>query len=363
MSDRDGAWRADAKIAAGVDSDLNTHPLNCDSTGTLEVVGIVSIIPAVTIPVSITNIPNTTQNDTFSSVSTGTVVNASAKPPRSFSLQVTGVGGIPNEWNVVLEGSLNGTDWTTLLTSSGALISFPIHYDNSANLGDTSSTPYTTAPFTISGDNIALFLCLCFNSPAAPAVNYGGLPMTLIASVNNGVPISVYVLYNAPAGSDVFNITGSGSATRMFASSYNGVLMQDAFVTDTTNLGNAPVVIPITTVVVNEWLVALANGSNPWHSDGTVRVASSGEYGSIADKGPIILAGPTSISIEQDGQGPSYQNSVVVVALEPFLQTAPQNGQVFSSGAVSTPVSFFRTRVVSLNLGPASAISVHVLGV
>ena len=34
---KDGAWKTDAKIAAGVDSVDNTHPLNCTTDGTLRV--------------------------------------------------------------------------------------------------------------------------------------------------------------------------------------------------------------------------------------------------------------------------------------------------------------------------------------
>jgi len=34
---KDGAWKADAKLAAGVDDVDNTHPLNCTTDGTLEV--------------------------------------------------------------------------------------------------------------------------------------------------------------------------------------------------------------------------------------------------------------------------------------------------------------------------------------
>jgi hypothetical protein len=37
LHEKDGAWKADAKIAAGVDDLDNTHPLNCTEDGTLEV--------------------------------------------------------------------------------------------------------------------------------------------------------------------------------------------------------------------------------------------------------------------------------------------------------------------------------------
>lgn len=37
MGSKEGAWLADAKIAAGIDTLNNTHPLNCDIFGTLNV--------------------------------------------------------------------------------------------------------------------------------------------------------------------------------------------------------------------------------------------------------------------------------------------------------------------------------------
>jgi hypothetical protein len=37
LDEKDGAWKADAKIAAGVDDLDNTHPLNCTEDGTLQV--------------------------------------------------------------------------------------------------------------------------------------------------------------------------------------------------------------------------------------------------------------------------------------------------------------------------------------
>lgn len=42
---KDGAFLADAKLAAGIDSNGNEHPLNCDDTGTLQVAGVVDVIP------------------------------------------------------------------------------------------------------------------------------------------------------------------------------------------------------------------------------------------------------------------------------------------------------------------------------
>ena len=37
LHEKDGAWKLDSKIAAGIDDQDNTHPLNCTEDGTLEV--------------------------------------------------------------------------------------------------------------------------------------------------------------------------------------------------------------------------------------------------------------------------------------------------------------------------------------
>jgi hypothetical protein len=57
-----------------------------------------------------------TRSDTFTSTGNGTAVDASTRPMRSFALQVTGTGATPTSWTVVLEGSLDGTTFTTLIT-------------------------------------------------------------------------------------------------------------------------------------------------------------------------------------------------------------------------------------------------------
>lgn len=57
--------------------------------------------------------------------------------PKSMGLVVKGVGAAANAWSAVLEGSLDGTNWTTILTHSsgdgtivwtGAGLYFPVNY-------------------------------------------------------------------------------------------------------------------------------------------------------------------------------------------------------------------------------------------
>lgn len=60
------------------------------------------------------------RSDTYTGAGNGTSVDASTKPCKNFSLQVKGTGAAPTAWNVVVEGSLNNTQFTTILEHSNA---------------------------------------------------------------------------------------------------------------------------------------------------------------------------------------------------------------------------------------------------
>lgn len=57
-----------------------------------------------------------TRSDVFTGIATGTTHDTSTTPLRVFALQVKGTGAIPTLWTVVLEGSLDGTNFSTLMT-------------------------------------------------------------------------------------------------------------------------------------------------------------------------------------------------------------------------------------------------------
>lgn len=58
----------------------------------------------------------TARADTFTGTASGTTVNASTAPPKSFAIQVKGTGAAPTSWDVRLEGSLDNTNFTAVLT-------------------------------------------------------------------------------------------------------------------------------------------------------------------------------------------------------------------------------------------------------
>lgn len=71
LHDKDGAWKADAKIAGGVDDLDNSHPLNCTTDGTLEVQIAGTDIP---LDVIVNNVIPVSQSGTWTvSISGGTI--------------------------------------------------------------------------------------------------------------------------------------------------------------------------------------------------------------------------------------------------------------------------------------------------
>lgn len=56
--------------------------------------------------------------DSFTATGNGTTVDAHTSPMKHFSIAAKAVGGIAISWNIVLEGSLDGTTFGTILTVS-----------------------------------------------------------------------------------------------------------------------------------------------------------------------------------------------------------------------------------------------------
>lgn len=63
-----------------------------------------------------TRVPFATRQDTYTGATSGTAVDASSGPFKYYSIQVKGTGTGAFAWSVVLEGSLDNTTWSTLLT-------------------------------------------------------------------------------------------------------------------------------------------------------------------------------------------------------------------------------------------------------
>ena len=65
---------------------------------------------------TITTAPVSAQrSDTFTTTSSGVTVDVSSTPLSVFSIAVKGTGGVATIWTALLEGSLDGTNFTTIL--------------------------------------------------------------------------------------------------------------------------------------------------------------------------------------------------------------------------------------------------------
>lgn len=61
-----------------------------------------------------------TRSDTYTTTANGTTVDVHTSPVKYFTLQVTSTG-VVTSWTVVLEGSLDGTNFTTILTHTDVI--------------------------------------------------------------------------------------------------------------------------------------------------------------------------------------------------------------------------------------------------
>lgn len=61
-----------------------------------------------------------TRSDTYITTANGTTVDVSTKPCTKFSLQVKGTVAAATAWNIILEGSLDNTNFTQILQHSSA---------------------------------------------------------------------------------------------------------------------------------------------------------------------------------------------------------------------------------------------------
>lgn len=129
-------------IRALTSTDVVTANLK-DSAGTSITVG--SKVSASSVPVVIASdqaaFPVTisptfsTRADTFTTATNGTTLDAHLAPVKYFTLQVVATGAVTS-WTVVLEGSLDNVNFTTILTHTNLVPGTP-----SAMFGGTTATP------------------------------------------------------------------------------------------------------------------------------------------------------------------------------------------------------------------------------
>src|ERR1700730_6380354 len=103
---RDGACNADAKLAAGVDDNLNVHQLNCDETGTLLVNGTFSPVFPDPLPFSIDQTGN---NNVVRALQDGSwTVNLANEPTIDIGIVDQGIPNtLSNAWPVEITDGTN----------------------------------------------------------------------------------------------------------------------------------------------------------------------------------------------------------------------------------------------------------------
>lgn len=108
---------------AGIKSDLDTINTNTPAKGQANSAGSSPVVIASdqsAIPV--TSTPNfATRADTFTVAGNGVTVDKHTAPVSSFALQIKGTGAAATAWDIVLEASLDGTNFTTILEHTTAV--------------------------------------------------------------------------------------------------------------------------------------------------------------------------------------------------------------------------------------------------
>ena len=110
----------------GQQSLLSTDNLTVTSTITGAPTVRVGFMPSLNALVAFAAIPtvnpglviSTFQNrsDTYTGATFGVAVNVTTAPLSRFAVQVKGTGGVPTSWDVRCEGSLDGTNFSSILT-------------------------------------------------------------------------------------------------------------------------------------------------------------------------------------------------------------------------------------------------------
>jgi len=97
-----------------------THPLRVDVDENLKVVTAPGSTVTITGPVT-TTASFATRSDTFTATGNGVTVDASTFIAKCYSMEVKGTNTPATSWTVVLEGSIDGTAFTTLMIHTTSL--------------------------------------------------------------------------------------------------------------------------------------------------------------------------------------------------------------------------------------------------
>ena|ERR1700719_802221 len=106
-------------LPTGASTAAKQPALGTAGSPSTDVISIQGVVSGTAVPVSgtvSTNPSIATRSDTYTTAATGTTVNVSTTSAKTFSIHIKGTGAAATLWNVVLEGSLDNVNFTTVLT-------------------------------------------------------------------------------------------------------------------------------------------------------------------------------------------------------------------------------------------------------
>src|SRR6202142_491100 len=177
IGSKDGAFKADAKIAAGVDDNLNVHPLNCDETGTLLVAGTVAVTIPNPLPVAI---DQTGTNNAVKALQDGTwTVNLATEPTIDIGIVDQGIPNtLSNAWPVEITDGTNVLGTVTHpVNITGTVTTTP---SPNVNVHDAAGNPINSTGTSLNVD--------VTNFPATQSVTQGTSPWVVSGTVTTTPP-------------------------------------------------------------------------------------------------------------------------------------------------------------------------------
>jgi hypothetical protein len=335
---KDGAWLADAKLAGGVDSNGNEHPLNCDTTGTLEVTGVVITTPTGIQTVAIR------QTSTDNDVNVTGTVSVSNFPA---SVEISNDVGNPIPVSGSLTTTPSGTQDVNILSS----IALPVT-DNGGSLTVDGTFFQATQPIsgTVAVSNFPA------TQPVSGTVAVSNFPAT--QPISGSVSVS-----NFPASVEISNDVGN-------AVPVSGTFFQATQpVSGTFFQATQPVSGPLTDAQLRATPVPISGtisaGKSQYTRTDTYTVAANG----VTLDATASCAQFFSVQVKSTGGIASawdvrLEGSLDNVSFTQILQhtNVTGDGAIVFSGNLSSPSLYFRSRLASITLGLATNVVVVILG-
>jgi hypothetical protein len=219
-----------------------------------------------------------------------------------------------------------------LLIAAPCSLCAAVAFDNAADMGTFTSTPFTTGSYTCTCSYV--FLELDFGVVGAggsgTAVSYGSTNLARLqaVSISGGDNLELWGAANPNTGAHTFTITwtnSGGSPTGgAVAGSYSGAALESSTTaTGTFPSGQVQFPLSVTTVAANAWIIEATGGSLSNGTNGIVRATDSPKVLVFADAGPFGTPGSNTISLLSNFQGGNSYGALLAV-LKPLVAATGQ---------------------------------------